>query len=357
MFVVIGTFTGGFMGGAPSEGLYVFEVDPRRGDCRPVQTVGGLVSPSFLCRHPSRPLLYSVERQFSADRADEGGLTTWRMDPATGRLEQLGRCPSGGAFTAHVAITRDGRVVTTANPLGPTVASFLLDEDGVARRPSSIVTHHGRSARERQSAPWPHSSFADAEGARLLACDLGLDRVMLYDIGREDGRLEPSRQPFAQVSSGAGCRHLAFHPGGRFVYVVNELDCSLSVFAYDAETGSLIVRQTVPTVPGEAVDTSQPAEIVVHPAGHCLYVTNRGHESVAVFAIDAEDGRVRLIGHEPTLGDTPRHIALSPDGAHAFVANQLSGEVAVFAIDAASGRLTATDCRISVPSPSCCLVW
>lgn len=357
MFIAVGTFTDGFMGGAPSEGLYVFDFDPLRETCALVQTVGGLVSPSFLCRHPMRDLLYSVERQWSATQKDHGALTTWQIDAVSGRLEQIGRCPSGGAFTAHVNVTADGRIATTANPLGPTIVSFLLNDDGIATTPSCIVAHRGAGARERQSAPWPHSCFPDPAGARLLACDLGLDRVMIYDIRHEDAELIPSRQPFAQVSSGAGARHLAIHPDGRFVYVVNELDSSLSVFRYAQDNGSLIVAQTITTVPDDAIDTSQPAEIAIHPAGKHLYVTNRGHESIAIFRIDQQSGRIRLIGYEPTQGNTPRHIALSADGAHAFLSNQLSGEVIIFAVDATSGQLRPTGCRIQVPNPSCSVVY
>lgn len=357
MFMAVGTFTDCFMGGAPAEGIYVFAVDPAAGTAEPVQVVSGLFSPSFLCRHPSRPLLYSAERQWSAEDKTTGAVATWRIDPASGRLEQAGRCRSGGAFTAHISISPDGRIVTTANPLGPTVASFLLDYDGTARRPAFVATHYGSGARERQAAPWPHSTFTTRDGKRLLACDLALDRVMIYDIDENDGRLTPARQPFAQVGSGAGSRHLAISANGRFVYVVNELDCTLSVFAWDAESGRMTTVQTVPTVAWALVDSCQPAEIVIAPDGATLYVTNRGSETVGIFAVDAATGRVAPAGQVPTLGKVPRHITLSPDGAYAFVCNQLSGEVVVFAVDRASGGLEPTGQVIPVPSASCAVVW
>lgn len=356
MFLAVGTFTDCFMGGAPAEGIYVFAVDPAANRAEPVQVAGGLHSPSFLCRHPSRPLLYSAERQWSAEDKSTGAVASWTIDPATGRLDQADRCRSGGAFTAHVGISPDGRILSAASPLGPTVATFVLAQDGTARSPAFIATHYGSGARERQSAPWPHSTFATPDGKRLLACDLGLDKVMIYDMGA-DGRLSPARQPFAQVSSGAGSRHLAIHPGGHFVYVVNELDCTLSVFAWNGAGGRMTSVKTVPTVPWDRADTSQPAEIAIAPDGAALYVTNRGLETVGVFTIDKSSGRVFPLAQVPTGGKVARHIALSPDGGHAFVCNQLSGEVAVFRVDPASGMLEATGLVIPVPSASCAVVW
>ena len=224
-------------------------------------------------------------------------------------------------------------------------------------RAGSVLEQQGQGARDRQATPWPHSSFFDRDSRRLLTCDLGLDRIGIYDANAQDGTLTPSRQPFAQVSSGAGCRHLAFHPDGCFVYVVNELDCTLSVFAYDRESSRMTITQTVPTVPWQEVDTSQPAEVVISPDGTTLYVTNRGRESIGIFGIDQASGRLRELAQEPSLGRVARHIALSPDGAHAFVANQLSDEVVVFARNPADGMLRPTGLRLPVPSPSCCVIY
>lgn len=355
MFIAVGTFTDGFMGGHPSEGIHVFAFDPASRQADHVQTAGGVVSPSFLCRHPALPVIYSADRQWSVDDGSTGAVTTWQVDLASGKLTQAARIRSGGAFTAHVSTSPDGRIVAVANPLGPTIATFATDEAGLVREECAVVVHSGRGARDRQDAPWPHSTCFDRQGGRLLACDMGLDRIYLHDLAA-DGTLSAAPQPFAQVSSGAGCRHLALHPCGRFVYAVNELDCTLCAFAYAEDSGQMTIIQTLPTVPWDEVDTSQPAEVAIAPDGRYLYVTNRGAENMAVFAIDGQSGRLRLTGHVPTEGRMARHIALSPDGAFAFVSNQLSDEVAVFAIGA-DGLPQATGISLPVPSPSCCVVY
>ncbi|MDX9874662.1 MAG: lactonase family protein [Spongiibacteraceae bacterium] len=352
MYLYFGTFTGGFMGGAPSEGIYVWQFDPDSLEARPVQTVGGLFSPSFLCKHPTLPRLYAAERQLTADDNSTGALATYAIG-GDGQLSLLDRRSTEGAFTAHVNISADGRLLSVANPLGPTVTTFPVDANGVPGTAAANPRYEGKGARPRQSAPWPHSSYTDPSGERLFVCDLGLDRVFIYDIDKASGSLTPAGQPFAQVSSGAGARHMAVHPSGQFLCVVNELDSTLSVFAYDAEAGSVIAVQTLSTLPADFEGASQPAEVAFDAEGKYLYITNRGAETVTVFAFDETRGRATLSSWVPVGGDTPRHLAIAPDGKFLLVANQLSAEVAVFRRDPASGTLTDTGKRIPVPSVSC----
>lgn len=350
MFLIVGTFTGQFMGGAKSEGIYVFDFDPVSGAARRVQVAAGLHSPSYLARHPTLPIIYAAERQWSQDDKDEGALTSFAFFGATGQISQIARRKSGGAFTAHVRVSPDGKWLAAANPLGPNVAVFALGRDGTVGDEVTRFAFVGVGARERQSAPWPHSCWFTPDSKRMFVCDLGLDRVFQYDL--TDG-VQPGCHPFAQLNSGAGTRHAAVSADGRFLYVAGELDCSVSVFAHDAPRGSLAVVQTLPSVPEADISTSQPAEIILSRDGRFLYVTNRGHESVGIFAVNSQTGRLAPAGHVATSGNTPRHIALSQDGLFAFVANQLSGELVVFAVDLANGALTPTGMRIAVPSPSC----
>lgn len=347
MRIAVGTFTDGFMGGAPGGGVHLFELDPAEPLAREVQVVGGLISPSYLARHPHLPLLYAAERAWSGEDKAEGALSTLAIGQ-DGALSLLDRRRAGGAFSAHVAVSPDGGLCALANPLGPNLTVFPLSEEGIPGD-AECFAFSGQGARPRQSAPWPHSCWFDAAGKRMFACDLGLDIVSIYDVAADGTSVAPAAFARAQVSSGAGARHMALRDDGRFAYVANELDGTISVFAIDDERGTLTILQTLPC----AQQASQPCEIVCDAAGRHLYVTLRGPEAVAVFAIDAESGTLTPRQMASCLGDTPRHIALSPDGALALVSNQLSGQVMGFAIDAATGALAPTGLVIPVPSPAC----
>lgn len=351
MRLAIGAFTDGFMGGAPAEGIRLVEVDPSARRMEVVQTVGGLFSPSFLCRHPQGCRLYAAERRWSAADGTEGALMTFAVDGKG--LTQIDRRRSGGGFTAHVQVSPDARIVVTSNPMGPTVAMFTLDADGVPNSLDTRFRYEGRGARERQSAPWPHSAWFEPEGRRVFVCDLGLDRIMIYDVPSDGGPPVPGRQPFAQVGSGAGARHMAVSRDGRHLYVANELDGTIAVFAHDPAVGSVTIAQTIASVTDGSGVPCQPAEIVLSPDGRHLYVTNRGPEQVGIFAVDAESGAITPAGFAPTLGKLPRHIALSPDGLHAIVSNQLSGDLLFYDRDPQTGALEPSGMRLPTPSPSC----
>lgn len=284
MRVAVGTFTDGFMGGAPGGGVHLFELDPAEPSVREVQVVGGLNSPSYLARHPRLPLLYAAERAWSAQDKSEGALARLAIGP-DGTLSLLDRRRAGGAFSAHIAVSPDGGLCALANPLGPNMAVFPLSAEGLPGDPACFG-FAGQGARPRQSAPWPHSCWFDAAGRRMFVCDLGLDRISIYDVAADGRGVAPAAFAQAQVSSGAGARHMALRGDGRFAYVANELDGTISVFAIDDERGTLTIVQTIPC----AAQASQPCEIVCDGAGRFLYVTLRGPEAVAVFAIDAQDG-------------------------------------------------------------------
>lgn len=343
--LAVGTFTDGFMGGAPGEGVHLVQLADGCRSGQVVTVLGGLQSPSYLARHPQLPLLYAAERAWSEDDKTTGALATIRLDQTN--LSLVDRRRSGGAFSAHVAVSPDGTALMLANPLGPNIAAFQLGRDGL---PGDAETEcfEGRGPRPRQSAPWPHSCWFAPGGKWAFACDLGLDTISIYTM--IDGLLPLRRAPFtgAQVSSGAGARHMAVRPDGRFAYVANELDGTICVFALDEELGTLTITQTIACVDGP----SQPCEIVCDAGVRYLYVTLRGPEVVAVYRIGPEDGRLTPVQLAPCLGNTPRHIALSPDGDTAIVCNQLSGELVGMAIGT-DGLLTPNGLRISIPSPSC----
>jgi 6-phosphogluconolactonase len=247
----------------------------------------------------------------------------------------------------------DGRWLFAAMNRAGLVGVFPLGADGEVGSPVCSVQHEGRGPKSpNQDRAFPHSTWLDHDRKRLFVCDLALDRVMVYDFDDSSGQLTPAERPFAQISSGAGPRHLAFHPAGHFVYVLNELDSTISAFAYDAASARLTIVQTVSALPDDFAGQSAAAQIQVHPSGRWLYASNRGHDSIAMFAIDQATGRLRLVGHEPSLGERPHNFTLDPDGQLMVVANQRSGQVASFHVDEETGALRPAH-AFAVTAPVC----
>jgi len=351
MFFYVGTFTGGFMGGEPAEGIYVCWLG-QDGEMELRQTMSGLISPSFLAHHPSLPILYAVERAWSEDDDNSGALSSFGIDAMEGVLQFAHRCRSGGSFPAHVSVHPRGRFAFVANPRSGTASAVGLDESGLPIGAVSTVRHEGHGPHIRQAGPWTHSVYPDPSGRHLLVCELGVDRVYVYDFDEDNGTLGAATQAYAQVSSGAGARHLAFHPNGRMVYVLNELDSTLSVFRYDHERGALSILETRATLPSGFVGHSLAAEVVIGPEGTTLYASNRGDASIASFAIDPASQTLGSVRHISSGGATPRHIAISRDGSMLLVANQHGSSIKSFR-RGVEGELTPTGHSLRLPSPTC----
>ena len=350
MFVYVGTFTGD----TGAEGISVLDLDTGSGALRHVQTVAGLISPSFLGLHPTGRFLYAVERQWAPGRADVGAVDAFAVDAATGRITALNRQPSGGVSPAHVSVHASGRFAFAAHYGSGQVAVFPISDDGRLGAATHVVQHEGRGPDPaRQEGPHAHFVLPDLSGRLVMVCDLGIDRVQIYRLDHAASRLEPAPLAYAQVSSGAGPRHLAFHPSGQFVYVINELDSTISAFAFDPDRGTMRIVQTVATLPDGFIDTSHTAQILVHPSGRFVYGSNRGHDSIAIFAVDDDGGRLSLGGHEPSGGQTPRNFTIDPAGKLLLAANQQSGTIVTFRIDGTSGRLAPTGHTFETPSPVC----
>jgi 6-phosphogluconolactonase len=234
------------------------------------------------------------------------------------------------------------------------VTVFTVETDGRVGPPSAIVQHQGHGVNTiTLGRPFPHSVRPDGNGKRVLACDMGLDRVMVYDFDAEKGQLTPSPHPYAQLNSGAGPRHICVHPSNRFIYTVNEVDSTVSGFTYDAESSALRIISTVSTRPEGFDGINTGAQIIAHPSGQFLYSSNRGHDSIAMFSIDQETGRHRLIGFESSQGQTPRNFNIDPGGMFLLVANVGSSNIVGFRIDQDTGRLTPTGQSVNTPNPVC----
>ena len=348
--VYFGTYTG-----AKSKGIYLSTFDPATGSLSSPVLAAEIRSPSFLALHPTGRFLYAVNEINNFQGEPGGAVTAFAIDPATGLLRQLNQASTLTDGPCHLVVDSTGQNVLAANYGGGSVVVIALEPDGRLGAHGSSIQHRGSSVNpQRQQGPHAHGIYLDAANRFAFVPDLGLDRVMIYRFDAAAHSLAPiDPPPYAAVKPGAGPRHFAFHPNGRFAYVINELDSTITAFSYDAARGRLTELQTVPTLPTEFKGQSSTAEIAVHPNGRFLYGSNRGHDSLAVFAIDSATGKLTFVQHEPTQGKTPRNFALDPTGAFLLAANQGSDNVVVFRIDAGSGKLSPTGKTIEVGAPVC----
>jgi len=351
LLVYFGTYTG-----SESKGIYVSRFDAKTGALTPPELAVETESPSFLAVHPLGRFLYAVNEVGEFQGRPAGSASAFAIEPVTGKLTLLNQSSSKGAAPCHATVDRTGRSLLLANYTGGSVAALPIGSDGRLGEATAFVQHVGSSVNaQRQTAPHAHSIDLDTANRFVLVDDLGLDKVLIYRFDPARGTLEPNTPPSVSLAPGAGPRHLAFHPDGRHVYVINELHTTITGFNYDAERGTLSEPKTVSTLPGDVAPRPEysTAEIQVHPNGRFLYGSNRGHDSIAVFAVDPRTGALTPIEHVPTQGKTPRHFTLDPTGTHLLVANQGSGSVVVFRIDSESGRLKTTGQTLRVPSPVC----
>ena len=346
--VYFGTYTG-----PKSKGVYRSTFNPADGKLSPAELAGEIVNPSFLAIHPTRPLLYAA-----GELGGKGGVVTaMAIEPGSGKLTLLNQQPSQGAGPCHISVDRSGHYVLVANYVGGSVACLPIQSYGRLGGATSTVQHHGKGPnRQRQDGPHAHQILSDPESNFVFVPDLGLDKIMIYRLDRAQGLLLPDEPPSAATAPGAGPRHLAFLPDSRFAYAIGELDSTVTVFRYVAARGLLQPVQSVSTLPPDFHGRSTAAEVAIHPSGKFLYGSNRGHDSIAIFAIDAASGKLRPLGHEPTQGKSPRYFGIDPSGKYLLAANQDSDNVVVFRIDAETGLLHPTGQSLSVPSPVC-IVW
>ena len=292
---------------------------------------------------------------YTANRVEGGVVTAYRIDE-NGALTGVNRQSSEGVGPCFVSVDATGRYAFVANYSAGTVAMLPIEEDGRLGEATDVVEHDGSSVDpERQEGPHPHAIVPGPENRFVYVPDLGTDRIAIYRIDFENGTLRPADVPHTPVHEGAGPRHLDFHPTGRFAYVIHELDSAITAFEHDAETGALDEIETVETLPDHFEEDSFCADVHVHPSGTWVYGSNRGHDSIAIFEVDRDSGRLRPVGHEPTRGHWPRDFALDPSGRYLFVENRRSDSLVAFAVDAATGRLRATGQRLSLPEPLCFL--
>jgi 6-phosphogluconolactonase len=348
--IFIGTYTNG-----KSEGIYSCRFDPETGALDQYRLAAKTPSPSFLALHPNKKFLYAVNETQDYEGEKSGSVTSFAItDAAGGVLKKLNTVSAHGASPCHLAISPKGNSLITANYNGGTVCVLELKADGSLGKTLNTIVHEGSSVnKRRQEAPHPHAAVIDPAGKFVLVADLGKDTIERYQL-EASGMLSIEKSS-TNVAPGAGPRHIAFHPGGKFVYVITELSRTVTAFAYAPDTGMLTEIQTISTVP-DGWKKGSTAELFAHPSGKFLYGSNRGHDSIACYRIDATSGKLTLIEIEKTGGKTPRSFGLDPDGKFLIAANQSSGDLHVFAIDQETGALEPGVGRIDVPAPVCVVV-
>jgi 6-phosphogluconolactonase len=360
-YVYVGTYTkpntapGGL---APSEslGVYVFRLDPATGGLSQIQVVTDTPNPSFLSTDPQMKYVYATNEVDNwKGKANDGGVTAYAVG-ADGKLSFLNDQSAAGSIPASSLVAPSGRHLLVDNYVGATFAVLPIGADGKLSPAIDVQKITGKSSNKaRQEAPHPHDIRIDPSGRWALGPDLGVDKVFVWKWDGTNGKLIPNDPPFAQVSSGAGPRHLSFHPSGGYVYVINELDSTISAFSFDNATGILQILQTVPTLPADFTGTSTCAEIAVHPSGRWVYGSNRGHDSLVIYAINQGTGKLSLVGWESTQGKVPRNFAIDPSGTLLLAANQNSDTIVPFRIDQSTGKLSATGAITKTPTPVCIL--
>jgi 6-phosphogluconolactonase len=347
--VYVGTYTG-----QKSKGIYAYRFNARTGSVTALGVAGETVNPSFLAIHPNQKYLYAVNEVADFAGGHTGAVSAFALDARTGKLTFLNQVSSQGADPCYVVVDSTGQNALVSNYGSGTVAVIRLEKDGRLGAASSVIQHSGSSVdRARQEGPHAHSINLSADNRFAIAADLGLDELLVYRFDAERGTLQANDPPFAKVNPGAGPRHFAFHPSGRFAYVISEMQSTVTAFAYDATRGTLRQLQTLSTLPEGFAGQNDDAEVRVHASGKFLYGSNRGHDSIALFTIDPERGTLTPAGHTSTQGKTPRNFNLDPTGTYLFAANQDTDNVVIFRVDPGTGHLTPTGQVLSVPSPVC----
>jgi len=346
--VYVGTYTRS----GRSEGISSFHQDPRSGKLTLLHTVAA-VDPSFLTLDPRGRVLFAVSEGMGREG---GGVASFKLEGSAGQLSPLSYQPSLGGEPCHLCCDPTGRWVLVANHEHGSVVVLPVDADGRLGPVADFRQHVGSGPGATQTGPHAHFVSFDLPGQRVLVADKGIDKMMVYQLDAQTGKLVPNDPPFGTLHAGAAPRHLAFHPSGRFAYVNGEADMTITAFGYDAQRGALDELQVLSTLPaGAAVDGCSTAEIAVEPAGRFVYVSNRGHDSIAIFGIDQTNGHLTAAGHVPTQGQTPRNFAIDPTGTFLYAANQGSDTIVHFRIDPQSGQLTPTGDITSVGAPVCIL--
>lgn len=346
----VGTYTG-----PKSEGIYAFRYDDATGAAQPLGLAAKSVNPSFLAIHPNGRFLYAVNETDQWQGKPGGSVTAFAIDPASGRLRELNQQSTMGGSPCHLSVDASGHQVLVANYGSGSVLSLPIQPDGALGKHTFLSQHTGGSVNPaRQKEPHAHSVTLSPDNRFAFVADLGTDRIHTYLFDSAKGLTAAKPHLDARLSPGSGPRHFAFSPDGHHAYVINEMTCTVTGFRYEPATGRLSEVGSVSTVPaGTDMNGVSTAEVRVHPSGRWVFGSNRGHDSIAVFARDTTSGVLTPVEVRKTGGQTPRNFNLDPSGHFLLAAGQNSHDIRSFRIDPKTGKLTPTEHRWEVGSPVC----
>ena len=347
-YLLVGTYTSG-----KSEGVYVYNFNSTTGDFKQVSVAKNISNPSYLAVSPDEKYVYAVNED--ADKAKGGGaVTAFSFNKQDGTLKELNSQPSGGDHPCYVATDKNGKWVTVGNYTSGTVSVFPINKDGSLNAIAANIKHEGSGVNsERQEGPHVHSTVFSKDNSYLFVPDLGLDKIMIYAFNNKSGQMIPAGIPYVEVEPGAGPRHFEFSPNNKYAYLMEEMTGSISAYRYKGK-GHLDLIQNISALPPDFIGTVGSADIHVSPDGKFLYASNRGESNtIAIFAINQQSGELVPVGHQSTLGKTPRNFNFDPSGNFLLAANQNSDNIVIFKRDKETGLLTDTGKKIEVGNPVC----
>ena len=347
--VYIGTYTG-----SGSEGIYTCQLDASTGELRKTGVARKVENPSYLAIDADRRRLYAVNELSKFRERPGGGISAFAIEPSSGALSLINQTYSHGGAPCYLTLDAGGRYLFVANYLGGNIGVIRISDDGALGEATDVVTHSGNSLHpERQEGPHPHSILLDSANNYAFVPDLGLDNVMQYRFDPDSGQLRPNRQPWTETTPGSGPRHIVFHHNMRLAYVINELSSTITAYTYDSNEGTLEPLQTISTIPEDYSGTNLAADLHLTPNAKLLFGSNRGHDSIASYAVDQETGRLTQVDCRSSQGQTPRGFVIDPSGTLLLVANQDSDNIVAFWIDYDEGAIIPTGHSLSIPSPVC----
>jgi 6-phosphogluconolactonase (cycloisomerase 2 family) len=346
MYVYVGCYTSSDRAGR-GEGIMVYRMDTGSGTWEQIHVLTGITNPSFLALDRGQRHLYCVHG------GNNALVSAFAVDPSTGALHFLNSQPSGGENPVHLSVHPQNGCLVVANYSGATIAVLPINPDGTLEPPSDVVALTGEPGPDpvEQPGPHPHDIPLDPEGRFVAVPDKGLDCVFTFRLDSDRARFVPTDPPRVASRRGAGPRHIAFNTRAPYAYAINELDSTITTYRYDAERGVLQPLQVISSVPPYVGGRNTGAEIAVAPSGKFVYASNRGHDTIGIFAVDPSTRLLAAVGWEPTQGQNPRHFALDPSGAFLYAANQASDSIATFRVDQATGKLTSTGQLVRTGSP------
>jgi 6-phosphogluconolactonase len=336
---------------AANQGIYTYTLDPVSGQLDYHSEINDIGNPSFLAIDSKQRYLYAVDENFALEACL---VHAYKIDPKSGSLSYLNQQLSLGSSPCYVTVDQTSQFVAVANYGSGSVSLLPVEENGHLQPASDSHQHTGTGVDpKRQEGPHAHCAVMDPTNQYLFVADLGIDKIMSYRLDIDGKRLIPNKTPYLELPPGSGPRHLTFHQNGRFAYLINELNSTITALNYDDAHGTFTIIHTVSTLPIDFQGESHCAEICIATSGQFLYGSNRGHDSLAIFAIDEETGRLTAVSHQTTYGKTPRNFAIDPSGTFLLAANQDSNNIVTFRINHTTGQLDFIEQNLDIPKPVC----